>query len=419
MEQTQRKDWMSIVLAGFCALAILVFLAGGILALVRGIANLQETGDASLSLLPAFLAIAALILLGALIGRTGWLALRQIQGKPAESAQIPPLSIGKGLVFFGGWILSIVAAAFLNARPTLGWFSLPFYLLAIGLPVYGLIRLGLGGLGSGSKLRAWGTLSAGMTVAPFLSGLIEGLVILIIVVMIAVFMGLDQQRLAALQALAEQLKNVTTQEQILALVMPYLTNPLTLVMGLFLLSVVTPLVEETAKSLPVWAAWRKLESPAQGFALGALSGAGFGLVEGLLVSASPNATWGTTLAVRAASSAMHIITSGLVGWGLGKAAQQKRALPALGGYLLGISIHGIWNACVVIMVYASTLILLSGATPNIVAALVAMSVLCFLGLLILLAPIVLWIINHQLRKSRPAAPAAEFIEPAPMENVVI
>lgn len=419
MEQTQRRDWLAILLAGLSALTILVFLAGGVLALVSGILKLQETGDAALSLLPALLTIAALLLLSVLIGRTGWLALRRFQGKPAESTQFPPLSIWIGLVFFGGWILSIIAAALLISRPALGWFSLPFYLLAIGLPVYGLVRLGLGGLRAGSKLRAWGTLTTGMTVAPFLSGLIEGVVILVIVVIIAVFMGLDPQRLATLQALADQLKNVTSQEQVLALVAPYFTNPLTLVGGLFLLSVVTPLVEETAKSLPIWAAWRKLESPAHGFALGALSGAGFGLVEGLLVSASPNATWGTTLAVRAASSAMHIITSGLVGWGLGKAAQQKRALPALGGYLLGISIHGIWNACIVVMVYASALTLLSGATPNIVAALVVMSVLCFLGLLILSAPIVLGVVNHQLRKSQPAPPAAEIVEPPQIENVVI
>ncbi len=419
MEQAQNRDWGAILLAGFCALTMLVFLAGGVFALVSGFANWQETHDATFSLLPAFLAVAALVLLGVLVGRTGWLALQRIQNKPVESALIRSLSAWQGMALFGGWILSIALAAILQQRPILQWFTLPFYLLSVGLPVYALIRLGVGGLGLGSKLRAWSTLSAGMTVAPLLSGLGEGLVIIILLLVFGVFMGLDPQRLATLQALADQLKNVTSQEQILALVAPYLTNPLTLVVGLFFLAVVTPLVEETAKSLPVWTAWRKLESPAQGFALGALSGAGFGLVEGLLVSASPGATWGPTLAVRAASSAMHIITSGLVGWGIGTAAQQKRALPALGRYLLGISIHGIWNACVVIMVYASAITLLSGANPNMVAALAAFSVLCFLGLLILAAPIVLWAINHQLKKSLPTPVAAENIEPPQIENMVI
>lgn len=419
MEQTQNRDWGAILLAGFCALAILIFLTGGVFALVSGLANWKETHDATFSLLPAFLTVAALVLLGVLAGRTGWLALQRIQNKPVESAHIQSLSVWQGMALFGGWILSIALAAILHQRPILQWFALPFYLLSIGLPVYGLIRLGIGGLGLGSKLRAWGTLSAGMTIAPLLSGLAEGLVILVIVVVIAIYMSLDPQRLATIQSLAEQLQNIRSQEQALSLLAPLLTNPLALVGGLFLLSLVTPLVEETAKSLPVWAAWRKLESPAQGFALGALSGAGFGLVEGLLVSASPGATWGTTLAVRAASSAMHIITSGLIGWGIGTAAQQKRALPALGRYLLGISIHGIWNACIVVMVYASAITLLSGANPNIVAALAAFLVLCFLGLLILAAPIVLWAINHQLKKSLPKPVAAENIEPPQIENMVI
>lgn len=419
MHQTQRKDWIALLLATFCALTILGLLAGGLFALVRGLAHWQATNDAAISLLPAALTIAALLFLSVLIGRTGWLAFRRVKNNPVAAAHVPPISLWKGLVFFAGWMFAILAAALLKQMPVLQWFTLPFYLLAIGLPVYGLLRIGLGGVELGSKLRAWGTLTAGMTIAPLLSGLGEGFVILVILLAIGVFMGLDPQRLTALQALAEQLQNVTSQEQILALVAPYLTNPLILMGGLFLLSVVTPLVEETAKSFPVWAVWRKLESPAQGFALGALSGAGFGLVEGLLVSATPGETWGTTLAVRAASSAMHILTAGIVGWGLGKAAQQHRAAPALIGYMLGIAIHGIWNACVVVMVYSSAITFLSGATPNIVAPLVALWALCFLAILVLATPLTLWIINHQLRVAATTLPSTEPPRPPHVENVVI
>jgi RsiW-degrading membrane proteinase PrsW (M82 family) len=225
------------------------------------------------------------------------------------------------------------------------------------------------------------------------------MVALILLIIIGVFMGLDPGRLAAIQSLAGQLQNITSQEQAITLLAPIFSNPLTLVVGLFFLSLVTPLAEEIAKSLPVWLGWRQLTSPAQGFALGALSGAGFGLMEGLFVSITPGETWGATLAVRAASSSMHIITAGLVGWGIGKAAQQKRVLPALGGYALGITIHGIWNACVVVMVYASGRTVLSGASPDMVTVLFAVLALCFLGLLILAAPIALWVINHQLQKS--------------------
>ena len=401
MDKAPGKDLGAILLAGFSALAILLMLAGGAFMLANGIADWQQTHDAAISLLPVSLYLAAFLLATVLIARAGWLALRRIQNKPSQAARFQPLSIWLGTALIGGWILSIVIAVVLYQKPTLQWFSLPFYLLAISLPVYTLVRIAAGGLELGSKLRAWGTLSAGMTLAPFLSALGEGMVALVALIAIGIFAGLDPGRLAAIQALGEQLKHAT-QEEALTLLGPILANPLVLVGGLFFLSLVTPLVEETAKSLPVWLAWRKLaERPAQGFALGALSGAGFGLMEGLFISANPGGTWGMTLSVRAASSAMHILTAGLVGWGIGLAARQKRVAPALGRYALGVAIHGTWNACVVVMVYASGRTLFSGGNPDIAAALIALSALCFLGLLVLCAPVVLWIINHRLRKSLP------------------
>jgi hypothetical protein len=63
------------------------------------------------------------------------------------------------------------------------------------------------------------------------------------------------------------------------------------------------------------------------------------------------------------------------------------------------------------MVYASGRTLLSGSSPDIVAALFAILALCFLGLLIVGAPITLWTVNHQLRKSLPATPAPENLAP--------
>lgn len=423
MEQTSGKDVKAILLAGLSTLAMLVMLAGGVFSLVTGIMEWRVSHNADTSLLPAFLSLAAFALAGALIGRSGLLALRRIQNKPIDEARLKPLSLWLGLALFVGWILSIVLAVFIYQKPILQWFSIPFYLLSIGLPVYALARTAAGGLELGSKLRAWGTLSAGMTLAPFLSLLAEGLVAIILLIIIGIFMGLNPQRLEAIQALVGQLKNISSQEQALSLLAPILSNPLTLVGGLFFLSLATPLIEESAKSLGVWLAWRKLASPAQGFALGALSGAGFGLMEGLFISTSAGETWGTTLAVRAASSSMHIIASSLVGWGIGKAAQQKRVTPALGGYALGMTIHGVWNACIVVMVFASGRLLLTPSNPDIIAALVILLALGFLALLILSLPIVLLAINHQLRKSvpvpsEPVPPATEFVETLSDENMV-
>ncbi len=422
MERSKSDNIGAILLAIFSALVILVFTAGAIFALAGGIAEWRETRDATLSLFPSFLLLSAFLLASFLIGRSGLLALRRVRNRPDEAARLQPISFGLTLALFGGWLLSIVAAAALSRHAILQWFALPLYLLALGLPVYALVRLAAGGLELGSKLRAWGTLSMGMTLSPFLAILAEGVVALMALLTIGIFVGLDPQRLEAIQKLGEQLQNVASQEEALALLLPLLTNPLTLAGGLVFLSLVTPLVEEAAKSLPVWLAWRRLDSPARGFALGAISGAGFGLMEGLFVSAAPGETWGMTLAVRAASSAMHIVTAGLVGWGIGQAARQNRLALALGGYALGVFIHGVWNACVVIMVYASGRILLTspGAIPDIASALIAASVFCFLGLLILAAPFALWAVNRRLRTSLPAPIPVESAETEtlPAENMV-
>lgn len=419
MERKTPETWKAILLAAFCGLAVLILLAGSGLALAGGIADWKETEVVSTSLLPAFMTISALLLAAALIGWTGWLSLRHARNQPGEAARLHPMSTLRGILIFAGWVLAILLAVFLVDRPVLQWLSLPFYLAAVGLPVYGLIRLGAGGLNPGSKLRAWGTLTGGMTIAPLMSGLAEGLALLILLIPVGIYFGIDPGRLGELQAMLEKFKNIGTQEEIFSLLAPVLTNPLALIGGLFFLGVVTPLVEETAKSLPVWLSWGSLDSPAQGFALGALSGAGFGLMEGLLISSTPGTSWGATLAVRAASSAMHIITSGLVGWGIGIAAAQKRALPALARYLLAVFIHGIWNACVVLLVFAGGLTLASGTTINIGAGVMAVLGLGMLSLLILAAPFALWGLNRHFQKSNPASAEPGNTQPPASGNMVI
>ena len=50
---------------------------------------------------------------------------------------------------------------------------------------------------------------------------------------------------------------------------------------------------------------------------------------------------------------------------------------------------------------------------------IAVLALCFLSLLILAAPIVLWAINHQFQKSLPLPTNPGIIEPPPTKNMVI
>ena len=97
---------------------------------------------------------------------------------------------------------------------------------------------------------------------------------------------------------------------------PWLNNPLVFLLALLFFSGLTPVIEETAKSIAAWTVFDHLDSPAQGFVIGALSGAGFGLSESLLASATPDSSWAATLMIRGGSTMMHIMTASLTGWGI-------------------------------------------------------------------------------------------------------
>jgi hypothetical protein len=107
------------------------------------------------------------------------------------------------------------------------------------------------------------------------------------------------------------------------------------------------------KPLAVWFFARKLSSPAQGFALGMLSGAAFALVESLNASGDGSMSWPVIVLVRAGTGLLHMTASGLVGWGIASAFQQKRLLRLPAAYFAAVAIHGVWNACAVGLGFAS------------------------------------------------------------------
>jgi hypothetical protein len=107
-------------------------------------------------------------------------------------------------------------------------------------------------------------------------------------------------------------------------------------------SLVVPLIEELLKPIGVWLLAGRDLSPAAGFAAGALSGAGYALFESLALTSS-GAEWTTLVAARIGTGAVHILATGMTGWGLAIAWREGRyALLGL-AYLGAVSIHGLWN----------------------------------------------------------------------------
>jgi RsiW-degrading membrane proteinase PrsW (M82 family) len=113
-------------------------------------------------------------------------------------------------------------------------------------------------------------------------------------------------------------------------------------LGLFV-----PLIEELFKPIGVLLLLRRPLTAAQGFALGALCGAGYALAENLTIGADAE-TWALISVGRFGTTIMHIFTAALSGYALARAKNEKRYLALIGTYLLNVFIHGAWNSLVVL-----------------------------------------------------------------------
>lgn len=257
-----------------------------------------------------------------------------------------------------GWLilgaLALVGVGYLTSKNTLlTWTLLPIiHVSATGLAVLWLITLGIRGLPVGSKQRSWGIFSAGMVIAPGLSLVVE----LVVIVGIS-FAGLTY--LARDPAVAQDLMQLSegymanpdqSPDAILAFLEPFWNEPAVLFGVLLVVAVMVPLVEELFKPVGVWLVAGKGLTPAQGFAAGILSGAGFGLFETFTLSATSGEDWSLLVLARIGTSIIHVVTTGVTGWGLALAWQEKRYMRLGLAYLMAVAIHAIWNGLVVLTV---------------------------------------------------------------------
>ncbi|HEY9151245.1 MAG TPA: PrsW family glutamic-type intramembrane protease, partial [Anaerolineales bacterium] len=290
------------------------------------------------------------------------------------------------------------------------WITPPFYIVSIGIPVYFFARLAIGGLNAGSKQRLWGALGSGMILGPALAALIElGLVVLLLVG-IGFYLAFHPELRMVFNTIKDQINSASNSDNALNLISPYLLNPVVIVLALLFLSVVAPVVEETAKSLTVWTVFDHLSTPAQGFVVGALSGTGFGLVESLLASVQPDSSWATTLLVRGGSTMMHIFAASLTGWGIASFRTTKRPGRMIGMYALAMFFHGLWNACVVLIVVGSIHVTLGSSSDNLTGIVLTALGVSILAIVSLVIPIALGTINWRLHSVTSSIPSSTLAE---------
>ena len=176
-----------------------------------------------------------------------------------------------------------------------------------------------------------------------------------------------------------------------------IASPVVLAILALTLAVVAPLIEEFGKTLVmgVMGFW---EHPGltRAFVWGAACGLGFAMVEGISNGATGLGEMGGWLGgvgSRVLATAMHALTSGLIGLGWGFFWRKRRwALPL--AYAVSVIFHGLWNFNVVLMAGGTGL----GTTSSPIGYVLLAAGMGMQGLLLLVTPAALIGIPFFLRR---------------------
>jgi len=261
-----------------------------------------------------------------------------------------------------GWQLAIfMITAFaslligyqISGIKTINWLFLPILTVpAVVLPLLALLALGTRKLPFGTRWQSWNVLGLGMTLVPLLLFMLEVAVLLIIFFIIIAYIITQPELAFELQTLSQQIMLLGPESEAARdLLSPFLTKPAVIIIVLAYTAILVPALEEIFKPLGVWLLAGKLGSPAQGFALGALSGAGYALIETIGVS-SQTGEWASLLFSRIGTGLLHITTSALMGAAIVLAWRERRYLRLVGTYFLAVTLHGLWNTFAMLFTFS-------------------------------------------------------------------
>ena len=249
---------------------------------------------------------------------------------------------------------SILIGSWIETIQSVNWLVLPLLTIpAAVLPLALLLGLGTRDLPLGRRWRTWSILGLGMTLIPFLLLILEVIVAVILFFGVMAYITTRPELVYRLQALAQQIVALgPNSEKSLELLSPLLTKPSVISLALIYTAVLVPALEEIFKPLGVWLLASRLDAPAQGFALGALSGASYALIETIGVSGQ-GGEWASLLFTRIGTGLLHITTSALMGAAIVFAIRQRRYLRLLGTYVLAVTLHGLWNTSAILYTFST------------------------------------------------------------------
>jgi len=343
----------------FALAALFVFVISFILGLSALLAYIEEgVGNVQSMIYSATFAFT-----GILLGVVSIISLLRSMDKPFARAQVSTsFEAWKVATSVVGAALALLIGSWIRENQTVNWLVLPLLTVpAVMLPIWALIGMATKDLSLGSRWRMWSTLGISLTITPFLSFVLEAMLVIAILFIVILYAVVNPEAAAAFEKLSTQFAYMNVQsEEALRLLTPYITKPVVVIPVMIFFSIIIPLLEELIKPLAVWLLARKLDSAAQGFSLGALSGAGYAIWETFNASGQ-TADWGILLFTRIGTGLLHITTSALMGGAIFMAIREKRYLRLFGTYLLAILLHGFWNASAVTTSFAGLMVTYSHA----------------------------------------------------------
>lgn len=292
-----------------------------------------------------------------------------------------------------------------SENASLNWAVLPIVTIpAVILPIFIILGLGIRKLPLGPRWQSWSAFGLGMTLTPFILVFLEVFGLILILIFVIIYVASQPSLVMEMEHLSRQMNGLDPQSTAARqLILPWIMRPAVLMLAMIYVSLIVPIVEELLKPLGVWLFSRRLTSRAQGFALGALSGAAYALIETLGVS--PQTTgWAGLLLTRIGTDLLHITTSALMGAAIVSAIQGRKYLKLLGTYILSISLHGLWNALAILYTFSALADLAD--TPNVLAGR-QLPLSISMGVLAAVFITILVLSNRRMRSITQPAPIEE------------
>jgi len=409
-------DWRTILLIIFGFSGALLAITSGIGIFIFVAINESFMLATDVGPLASILTASTLIAIGVLLLPASWLSVQRLRGRDFNPIALPPLRPWMWMLIPVLWILVLALATLYHSAPGAGWYIPVLHFLSIALPIYLVLRLSINRITLGSSQRAWGVFGIGMTLSPLLAIIAEITIIAMGILVIAVILGFNPDSMAQAEELIRQVEAAPNMDSLVYALGPVLKNPLTLLTALTILSFFVPIFEELAKSLSVWFVADRFTSPAQGFALGVLSGAGFALAESLSASLTVDDAWAVTLGMRAVSGSMHMLATGLFGWGIAYARLEKRYFRMIAMALTAVLLHAFWNAGAVFSVAGGIRVMLTAPDFDFLGTVMTIG---GAGLLFVLASgmvIAFFVINRRLRAPSLPSPLPQETEAEPNDS---